>query len=169
MSGFGFVRQIRKAGIERRVFTSGTAKSGLDPFSPLRAAAVQREQLLLTDIHGHFKSAVVAGRGELLERRAAAALSANAEMPRVVRACGLGGLWRAIAARRGAASGAGLLDGSIYTGTRALEATRARRGRSRRRLSSPPRRRGGVGAGGCRRMSEPPRHRPRSLPSQLSR
>ena len=34
--GFGYVKAIKKQGVERRVATAGDSKSGLDPYMPQR-------------------------------------------------------------------------------------------------------------------------------------
>lgn len=62
--GFGFVETIDKLGIERRLFTSGTNKSFLDPFATLKADEVQHMETLLSSIHEQFKDAVRQGRGD---------------------------------------------------------------------------------------------------------
>jgi ClpP class serine protease len=56
--GFGFPDAIKKLGVERRVHTSGTNKSQLDPFQPEKAEDVARLEGLLADMHESFKAMV---------------------------------------------------------------------------------------------------------------
>ncbi len=65
--GFGFVDTLDKAGVERRVFTSGANKAFLDPFSPLKETEVAHMESLLSEIHEQFKSVVLEGRGDALD------------------------------------------------------------------------------------------------------
>ncbi len=53
-SGFGFDKAIDKLGIDRRVYTSGTSKSILDPFKPEKAEDIVRLKALQGDIHDNF-------------------------------------------------------------------------------------------------------------------
>jgi signal peptide peptidase SppA len=57
-SGFGFVEAIKKLGVERRVYTSGTSKSILDPFKPEKKQDVDRLLELQEDVHEGFKTYV---------------------------------------------------------------------------------------------------------------
>ena len=57
-SGFGFDRAMDKLGIDRRVYTSGTSKSILDPFKPEKAEDIERIKTLQSDIHDNFISMV---------------------------------------------------------------------------------------------------------------
>jgi signal peptide peptidase SppA len=57
-SGFGFVEAIKKLGVERRVYTSGTSKSILDPFKPEKKQDVDRLLELQEDVHEGFKAYV---------------------------------------------------------------------------------------------------------------
>lgn len=75
---FGYSKQLRKLGIERRVLTSGDAKAGLDPFMPVRRDALARERKVLDDIHQDFVSTVVKNRKGKLDRYCAADLAARA-------------------------------------------------------------------------------------------
>ena len=52
--GFGFVEAIDKIGVERRIYTSGTAKSQLDAFKPEKPEDVARLKAILNDIHDAF-------------------------------------------------------------------------------------------------------------------
>lgn len=65
-SGFGFTGLMDKLGVERRVTTAGESKSMLDPFRPVSPQESVKMRELLDDIHGHFKDAVVQGRGSRL-------------------------------------------------------------------------------------------------------
>jgi signal peptide peptidase SppA len=53
-AGFGFDRAIARLGIDRRVYTAGTAKGTLDPFSPEREEDVARLKALQKDVHDVF-------------------------------------------------------------------------------------------------------------------
>lgn len=53
-AGFGFDRAIERLGIDRRVYTAGTAKGTLDPFSPEREEDVARLKALQKDVHDLF-------------------------------------------------------------------------------------------------------------------
>lgn len=66
-SGFGFTGLMEKLGVERRAFTAGESKNGMDPFSPTSPADVQKYQELLTGIHGHFKDVVLQSRKDKLK------------------------------------------------------------------------------------------------------
>ncbi len=63
-AGFGFQDLIAKAGVERRVHTSGERKAMLDPFRPETPDDVERLKRLQAEIHDGFKDWV-------RERRAA--------------------------------------------------------------------------------------------------
>jgi protease IV len=62
MRGFGFPELIKKIGIERRVFTAGVNKDRLDPFLPQNQEDIQKIQQVISEVHGNFQQAVVAGR-----------------------------------------------------------------------------------------------------------
>lgn len=64
--GFGFVDTMEKAGVERRVFTSGDNKAFLDSFAPLKENEVAHWNSVLADIHEQFKEVVKEGRGDAL-------------------------------------------------------------------------------------------------------
>jgi signal peptide peptidase SppA len=55
---FGVHELINRLGIERRLFTSGTHKSLLDPFLPVNPEDVERLTILQQDIHRAFKDHV---------------------------------------------------------------------------------------------------------------
>lgn len=67
-AGFGFPELLKKVGIERRVYTSGENKSGLDPFQPERAEDIERLKALQADVHENFKDLVRASRGAKLRQ-----------------------------------------------------------------------------------------------------
>lgn len=54
MDGFGFLGTMNKLGVERRLFTAGTEKGFLDPFSPLSDIQRDHLQTLLDGIHEEF-------------------------------------------------------------------------------------------------------------------
>ena len=58
MDGFGFVDTMHKLGIERRLFTAGTNKGFLDPFSDLDPAHVEHVRKMLGEIHQQFINTV---------------------------------------------------------------------------------------------------------------
>jgi signal peptide peptidase SppA len=65
--GFGFEKALEKLGIERRVYTAGTAKGAMDPFLPEKADDVARLKALQADVHETFKSIVAKSRGARLK------------------------------------------------------------------------------------------------------
>lgn len=65
-ASFGFQDLIARHGIERRVHTSGTDKSMLDPFRPERPEDVARLESLQAVIHGNFIAQVRDRRGARL-------------------------------------------------------------------------------------------------------
>ncbi|KAJ8612158.1 hypothetical protein CTAYLR_002482 [Chrysophaeum taylorii] len=112
---FGFARQIRRAGVERRVLASGHAKAGLDPFMPMHRDALARELRVMRDIHEDFVATVLSSRGPKLDRRNAADLAARAD----AHSWGLKGwlaVWplRKLTTANRARRGDGLFDGSIH-------------------------------------------------------
>lgn len=62
MKGFGFVDAIKKIGVERRVYTIGTAKDRLDPFLPQNPEDLKKVQSVMTEVHQNFIKAVQDGR-----------------------------------------------------------------------------------------------------------
>lgn len=56
--GFGFDKLIDKIGIDRRVYTSGTHKSSLDPFKPEDLDDVAHLKKLQSEVHEVFKALV---------------------------------------------------------------------------------------------------------------
>lgn len=65
--GFGFTGVMEKAGVERRLYTSGTNKAILDPFSPVRQDDVDHLLSMQKDIHQVFIDMVKARRGAKLK------------------------------------------------------------------------------------------------------
>lgn len=65
--GFGFVAAMDKIGVERRVYTSGTNKAMLDPFSPEDPKQKEFFASILTDVHQQFIDAVKEGRGDRIK------------------------------------------------------------------------------------------------------
>ena len=66
MNGFGFTKAMKKLGIERRLYTAGTSKGFLDPFSEAKASDKAHIQTLLGTIHKQFIDTVKEGRGKRL-------------------------------------------------------------------------------------------------------
>jgi serine protease SohB len=62
-AGFGLHELIGRYGVERRVHTSGTSKSQLDPFRPEKPEDVARLESLLDQIHQNFIAQVRERRG----------------------------------------------------------------------------------------------------------
>ena len=54
--GFGFPDMLTRIGVERRLYTAGSNKARLDPFSPEKADDVRFVQDLLDALHERFKS-----------------------------------------------------------------------------------------------------------------
>ncbi|MCW9030219.1 MAG: signal peptide peptidase SppA [Gammaproteobacteria bacterium] len=66
MNGFGFTKAMDKMGVERRLYTAGTSKGFLDPFSEVKQSDKDHIQALLGTIHNQFISTVKEGRGKRL-------------------------------------------------------------------------------------------------------
>lgn len=64
---FGFTELIKKVGIERRLYTSGTLKGSLDPFLPENPEEVERLKAIQRDIHDSFIDLVKTSRGSRLK------------------------------------------------------------------------------------------------------
>lgn len=62
MKGFGFVDVMKKIGVERRVYTSGTDKDRLDPFLPQNPEDLKKIQSIMDEVHQNFAQAVIEGR-----------------------------------------------------------------------------------------------------------
>lgn len=65
-SGFGFVGTMEKLGVERRLYTSGTNKAFLDPFSEEKENEVEFWNSVLNKTHEQFIAKVKEGRGDRL-------------------------------------------------------------------------------------------------------
>lgn len=66
MNGFGFTEAMKKLGVERRLYTAGTSKGFLDPFSDVKEADKKHIKTLLGTIHKQFINTVKEGRGKRL-------------------------------------------------------------------------------------------------------
>ncbi|MGF9693212.1 S49 family peptidase [Rhizobium sp. 0TCS1.26] len=64
--GFGFPELLKKAGVERRVYTSGENKVILDPFQPEKQSDIEYLKTLQLEIHKVFIDMVKTRRGERL-------------------------------------------------------------------------------------------------------
>jgi len=62
MKGFGFVDLMKKLGVERRVYISGTDKDRLDPFLPQTAEDLAKVHEVMSEVHQNFAQAVLNGR-----------------------------------------------------------------------------------------------------------
>jgi len=67
MDGFGFVGLMDKLGVERRLYTSGSNKGMLDPFSPQVPRQKAYAETMLKEIHQQFIDVVKEGRGDRLK------------------------------------------------------------------------------------------------------
>jgi signal peptide peptidase SppA len=56
--GFGFPEALKKLGVERRVYTSGTSKSTNDPFKPEKPEDIEKLKVILEEMHESFKGLV---------------------------------------------------------------------------------------------------------------
>ena len=65
--GFGFPDLLGRLGIERRIYTAGTNKARLDPFSPEKPEDVAFAKGLMDTLHVRFKDWVRARRGRRLK------------------------------------------------------------------------------------------------------
>jgi signal peptide peptidase SppA len=65
--GFGFPEALARLGVERRVYTAGSAKARLDPFRPENPDDVRRLDELLRQIHAAFIALVRERRGPKLK------------------------------------------------------------------------------------------------------
>lgn len=64
--GFGFPELLKKIGIERRVYTSGSNKSVLDPFQPEKQSDIDHLKALQQEVHRVFIDMVKERRGAKL-------------------------------------------------------------------------------------------------------
>ena len=65
--GFGFPHLLGRLGIERRIYTAGTNKARLDPFSSEKPEDVVFAKDLMEKLHGRFKDWVRLRRGQRLK------------------------------------------------------------------------------------------------------
>jgi len=65
--GFGFSDMLGRVGIERRIYTAGTNKARLDPFSPEKPEDVAFAKGLMEKLHVRFKDWVKTRRGRRLK------------------------------------------------------------------------------------------------------
>jgi ClpP class serine protease len=65
--GFGFPDLLGRLGIERRIYTAGTNKARLDPFSPAKPEDVAFAKELMDKLHLRFKDWVRTRRGVRLK------------------------------------------------------------------------------------------------------
>lgn len=65
--GFGFPHLLDRLGIERRIYTAGTNKARLDPFSPEKPEDVAFTKDLMDKLHVRFKDWVRTRRGSRLK------------------------------------------------------------------------------------------------------
>jgi len=66
-SNFGFTEIMKKVGVERRIFTAGSNKALMDPYSPSQPHIKKYWNEMLAEVHGQFITAVKDGRGERLD------------------------------------------------------------------------------------------------------
>ncbi len=66
MEGFGATELMKKLGVERRIYTAGSNKGMLDPFSPATDKQKTMVNAMLKDVHDQFIIAVKDGRGDSL-------------------------------------------------------------------------------------------------------
>ena len=67
MDGFGFTGLMDKLGVERRLYTAGSNKGMLDPFSPQVPRQKAYAESMLKEIHQQFINVVKEGRGDRLK------------------------------------------------------------------------------------------------------
>lgn len=69
-SSFGLQELIKKAGIQRRVYTAGKNKSTLDPFLEEKEEDVKRLKKIQLDLHADFIKVVEESRSGKLKKEA---------------------------------------------------------------------------------------------------
>jgi len=62
IKSFGFPEVLKKIGIERRVYMSGSAKDRMDPFLPASPADVEKANQLLSEVQANFNRVVLDAR-----------------------------------------------------------------------------------------------------------
>jgi signal peptide peptidase SppA len=118
-SGFGYVGKMRKEGLERRLVTAGKSKGGVDPYTPLgkQKSVLASQRRLMKELHSNFISDVKQGRGDRLQPEAAARLHCATQG-------GCSWLFPPFSSwylDKLVRDGAGLFDGSVYSGQVAKE------------------------------------------------
>lgn len=66
-SSFGFTELMKKVGIERRIYLSGSNKALMDPYLPAQLHVQKYWTEMLSEIHLQFIDAVKEGRGDRLD------------------------------------------------------------------------------------------------------
>ncbi len=87
--GFGFPELLNRLGVERRVYTAGTNKVRLDPFSPEKPEDVMFARDLMERLHTRFKTWVRLRRGIRLKAPDAAVFDGGYMLGEQALACGL--------------------------------------------------------------------------------
>ena len=87
--GFGFPDMLARFGIERRLYTAGSNKARLDPFSPEKPEDVAFVQELLDALHERFKAWVRSRRGDRLKGDEAALFDGSFMLGERALQCGL--------------------------------------------------------------------------------
>ena len=87
--GFGFPDLLGRLGIERRIYTSGTNKARLDPFSPEKPEDVAFAKDLMDKLHVRFKDWVRVRRGQRLKAPEEALFDGGYMLGEQARALGL--------------------------------------------------------------------------------
>lgn len=122
MRSFGYVKALKRQGVTRRVLASGSSKAGIDPYLRTSSRDLASQRRLMREIHSNFVEAVKVGRGARLDAKAAARLSHRTQAERSIL-----GSYSPLAYLTGSKlrslvrDGAGLFDGSVYSGEAALE------------------------------------------------
>lgn len=62
MKGFGFPELMKKVGVERRVYASGSDKDRLDPFLPQTKEDIAKISEVIDEVHENFNQVVLEGR-----------------------------------------------------------------------------------------------------------
>ena len=70
MDGFGATEIMKKVGVERRMYTAGSNKGMMDPFSPTTLEQKKIITDMLAQVHQQFIKAVREGRGTSLKEQA---------------------------------------------------------------------------------------------------
>lgn len=64
---FGLTELMQKVGVENRTLTAGISKARMSPFSPTKPEDIEKMNVLLGQIHEHFKDVVREGRKDKLK------------------------------------------------------------------------------------------------------